>query len=99
VTIFDKEASDRILDENYGGGTMEKIRHIILACYNYNTYDKINLFGAMRNADNSNRELIVSIVQSFGSHNEEEAFFIINKIAPALIAKGMDVPFLDERKN
>jgi hypothetical protein len=96
MTIFDKEAVDMILDESVGGGTMRKIRHIILACYNYNTYKKIDLFGAMRNADNSNRELIVSIVSSFGSHNEDEAFFIINEIAPALIEKGMDEPFLND---
>jgi len=95
MTIFDQNAIDTILNENIGGGTMKKIRHIILACYNYNTYKKIDLFGAMRNADNNNRELIVSIVSSFGSHNEEEAFFIINKIAPALIEKGMDEPFLE----
>ena len=96
MTIFDKNAIDLILDKKVGGGTMKKVRHIILSCYNYNTYKKIDLFGAMRNADSDNRQLIVSIVSSFGSHNEEEAFFIINHIAPALIEKGMDKPFLND---
>jgi hypothetical protein len=95
MTIFDEEAIEKILDPNIGGGTMDKVRHIILSCFNFNTYEKIDLFGAMRNADSENRKLIVSIVNSFGSNDEEKSFFIINKIAPILIEKGMDRPFLN----
>ena len=99
MTIFDEEAIEKILDPNIGGGTMDKVRHIILSCFNFNTYEKIDLFGAMRNADSENRELIVSIVNSFGSNNEEKSFFIINNIAPILIEKGMDRPFLNNSSN
>lgn len=95
MTIFDEEAIEKILDPNIGGGTMDKIRHIILSCFNFNTYEKIDLFGAMRNADSENRELIVSIVNSFASNNEEQSFFVIDKITPLLIKKGMDRPFLN----
>lgn len=95
MTIFDEEAIEKILDPNIGGGTMDKIRHIILSCFNFNTYEKIDLFGAMRNADSENRELIVSIVNSFASNNEKQSFFVIDKIAPILIKKGMDKPFLN----
>ena len=99
MTIFDEEAIEKILDPNIGGGTMDKVRHIILSCFNFNTYEKIDLFGAMRNADSENRELIVSIVNSFGSNNEEKSFFVIDKIAPILIEKGMDRPFLNNSSN
>lgn len=99
MTIFDEEAIEKILDPNIGGGTMDKVRHIILSCFNFNTYEKIDLFGAMRNADSENRDLIVSIVNSFGSNNEEKSFFVINKIAPILIEKGMDKPFLNNSSN
>lgn len=99
MTIFDEEAIEKILDPNIGGGTMDKVRHIILSCFNFNTYEKIDLFGAMRNADSENRDLIVSIVNSFGSNNEEKSFFVINKIAPILIEKGMDRPFLNNSSN
>jgi len=47
MTIFDEEAIEKILDPNIGGGTMDKVRHIILSCFNFNTYEKIDLFGAM----------------------------------------------------
>ena len=99
MTIFDEEAIEKILDPNIGGGTMDKVRHIILSCFNFNTYEKIDLFGAMRNADSDNRELIVSIVNSFGSNDEEKSFFVIDKIAPILIEKGMDRPFLNNSSN
>ncbi len=99
MTIFDEEAIEKILDPNIGGGTMDKVRHIILSCFNFNTYEKIDLFGAMRNADSENRELIVSIINSFGSNNEKKSFFVIDKIAPILIEKGMDRPFLNNSSN
>lgn len=55
---FNEEALEKILDVDIGGKTWERIRLLILSIYNFESYQKIDLFGMLRNADSENRELI-----------------------------------------
>ncbi len=94
MKITDQNAIQKLISPDVGYSTIRYIRHLILNIYNYNTYQAPNIFSMIRNADDEHQELIYDILETIQSHNEDRAFFVVNKIAPLIIEAGLDEEFL-----
>lgn len=68
-----------------GGGTLERIRQLILHLFNYRHYTNLDLFGLMRGADDEHVELAINIIESCALKYGDSCFKMIDDLAPKMI--------------
>ncbi len=78
------ETVDYIMN-NKGGGTLERIRQLILHLFNHRYYTDLDLFGLMRNADDEHIELAMNIIESCSLKYGDSCFKMIDDLAPKMI--------------
>ena len=79
-----EETVNYLLNES-GGSTLSRIRALIVNLYNCTYYPAPDLFGLMRNADDSHAELVVNIIDGCSLKYRDSCFLMIDDLAPKII--------------